>query len=374
MERKHILSIGRDSSVTEKGSQLHKRFMVYDQYHTFVHIVINPGARKEIKIGESTIILAGGKSLIGAFFNGLREVRRQAKKGDVALLTTQDVLYAGLAGYITARRVGVPLYVQVHGDHLDNERWFQSEVGKFNRVMNVIGKYILTHADHVRVVSERLKAQLHQNYGIPNEKMISIPIGTDLSLFASEEGGERKRRILFAQRLIHEKCPMLFSEVVKEVCDEYPDVTVEIAGDGFLRKDMEQFFQNAGMEQKVTFHGMLEQHELAKLYNTSHCYIHTADWEGWGMPMIESMAAGCPVVTTDTGCAGEAVRHEETGLVTEINDKDALVRETKRLFADETFWKKIVDNGRSEAEVWSFAKLAEKNMQWYADVKDVERK
>lgn len=368
MERKHILSVGRDSSVAEAGSQLYKRFLVYDQYHTFTHVVINPGERTEIKIGSSKIVLAGGRSLVGAFWNGLREVRRQVKSEEFALVTTQDVLYAGLVGYLTARRFRLPLFVQVHGDHLDNERWFKSEVGKFNRIMNGVGKFILRRADAIRAVSERLKAQLVANYGIPSERIISIPIGTDLTLFSETSVAGRKQSIFFAQRLIHEKCPMLFAQVCKEVCDAFPNVTVEIAGDGFMREKMEAYFDEQRMTEKVTFLGNVDQETLAKLYNTAYCYLHTADWEGWGMPMIEAMASGCPVVTTDTGCAGEAVRDGETGFVTDINDKDALVEKTKRLFAEPQLWQQLSKNSKIEADTWSFARLAEKNMQWYADV------
>lgn len=370
MNRINILSIGRDSSVLEEGSQLHRRFQVYDTYHSFVHVVMNPGDRKEIRIGESTVVLAGGTSLVGAFISAYKEVKKQLQANDCALVTTQDVLYAGLLGYVFARKNKLPLYVQVHGDHLDNERWFKSEVGKFNRVMNMVGKYIVRRADHVRAVSERLKSQLVKNYGIPAERIISIPIGTDLSLFAATEVAGRKRSIFFAQRLIHEKCPMLFAEVVTEVMEEFSDVTVEIAGDGFMRKEMEKYFKEHDMTDRVTFLGQVTQQELARLYSTAYCYLHTADWEGWGMPMIEAMASGCPVVTTDTGCAGEAVRDGMTGFVTEINDRDALVEKTKRLFSDSHLWKELSENSKKEAQTWSFASLAEKNMQWYADVQD----
>lgn len=370
MKRINILSIGRDSSVLEEGSQLYRRFVVYDTYHTFVHVVINPGERKEIKIGQSTIVLAGGASLIGAFIAAYKEVKKQMKTNECALVTTQDVLYAGLLGYIFSRKTKLPLYVQVHGDHLDNDRWFKSEVGKFNRVMNIVGKFILRRADAVRAVSGRLKVQLVKNYAISAERIISIPIGTDLSLFSATEVAGRKRSIFFAQRLIHEKCPMLFAEVVTAVMEEFSDVTVEIAGDGFMREEMERYFAEHNVADRVTFLGKIDQQTLAELYNTAYCYLHTADWEGWGMPMIEAMASGCPVVTTDTGCANEAVRDGETGFVTAINDKEALVEKTKRLFSDTRLWQELSDNSKREAEKWAFASLAEKNMQWYADVQD----
>ena len=330
---------------------------------------MNRGERKVVSVGQSKVILAGGKTLIGAFLSALKEAWLQARKQKFAVVTTQDVLYAGVVGFVISKRFKLPYYVQVHGDHLDNERWFKSEVGKFNRLMNHVGKFLLKRADGIRAVSDRLKKQLVTNYSIAPEKIISIPIGTDLQKFASANNDVRKRRIFFAQRLIHEKCPMLFAEVVKEVIDEFEDVTVGIAGDGFLREEMEAYFAEHNLTDNVTFYGQLTQEELAKLYNTSYCYIHTADWEGWGMPMIEAMAAGCPVVTTDTGCAGEAVRHNETGLVTAVNDKEALVAETKRLFADEQLWQSLVSASREEAKRWSFASLTEENMNWYRDAR-----
>jgi glycosyltransferase involved in cell wall biosynthesis len=313
------------------------------------------------------IILAGGDSLIGAFLNAFKVIRKEMKHVDYQVITTQDVLYAGLVGYIISKMYHRPLYVQMHGDHLDNPRWFQSKVGKFNRAMNVVGKFILKRADAVRVVSSRLRNQIIQNYNIKPEKIISIPIGTDISNFAGGENEKREPRIFFAQRLIHEKCPLLFCQIVKEVMDEYPHVTVGIAGEGFLQPEMEAFFTQHGLRERVTFYGKVSQSELPKLYRTSYCYIHTADWEGWGMSMIEAMAAGCPVVTTDTGCAGEAIRHNETGLVTAVNDKEALVRETKRLFADSTLWESLAKNGLEEAKEWSFDTLAKKNMEWYGN-------
>lgn len=367
MKRITILAIGRDNSAAEIGSQSYQRLLTYDTYHSFTQVVINKGLYTEIALEHGKIICAGGNSLVGAFLNAFKVIWKEMKTKEYQLITTQDVLYAGLVGYIISKIFKRPLYVQMHGDHLDNQRWFKSKVGKYNRIMNVVGKFILKRADAVRVVSSRLRNQIIKDYHIKPERVISIPIGTDISNFSGNGEEQRLSRILFAQRLIPEKCPLLFCEVVKEVMDEYPKASVGIAGEGFLQTEMEAFFAQHNLSNRVTFYGKLHQLELAKLYRTSYCYIHTADWEGWGMPMIESMAAGCPVVTTDTGCATEAVRHDETGLVTAVNDKEALVRETKRLFADSTLWERLVKNGREEAKEWSFDTLAKKNMEWYGN-------
>ena len=364
-ERKNILSIGRDSTICEIGSQLHTRATEYDKYHTFTTLVMNPGKEKSVQVGNSRAVLVGGSNIITAFLKTFFSAFREAKKNQFDLVTTQDVLYAGLVGLFIAKVFKIPLYVQVHGDHLDNERWFKSKVGKFNRLMNVVGKYILKRGDQVRAVSERLRKQLISNYNLDPEKIISIPIGTDLAKFAPNENVKRQKTIAFAQRLILEKCPFLLVAVTSRILKKYPDVNVSIAGDGVLRGEMEEMYRKSGLLSRVNFLGMVDHQSLVSLYQSSFCYLHTADWEGWGMPMIEAMATGCPVVTTDTGCAGEAIRHNETGLVTSINDEDALVAEVERLLDDDRLWKNLSKQGIIEAQQWSFSVLARKNMEWY---------
>lgn len=365
MNRNQILSIGRDLTIFTPGSPLATRFSEYDTSHTFTHIVMATGPAKTITIGQSTIVAPGGQTFVGAFLRALWAARAQTRTTAFTLVTTQDVLYAGLVGYLAARRGKLPLYVQLHGDYLDNPKWFASKVGYFNRLMNVVGKFILKRATAVRAVSNRLKTELVTKFGIPSGRIVSIPIGTDLSIFAAAPARERTNEILFVGRLLPEKEPLLFARVAVTLLQAHPDLTVGIAGDGMLREELHKYFAAHKLDGRVTFYGAVDQKTLAPLYAASFCYVHTAPWEGWGMPMVESMAAGCPVVTTDSGCAGEAIRHGETGLVTPVGDADALVAAVKLLLEDRQLWERIVTAGRVEAVRWSAETLSEKLMRWY---------
>lgn len=366
MNRKRILSIGRDSSVFDMNSQLHARFKTYDSYHAFTLVILNPGKRQEAHIGNSRVVMPGGKSIVTAFIRTFLYTINLSFRQTFDLVTTQDVLYAGVLGLAVSKIKRLPLYVQLHGDYLDNEHWFKSEVGKFNKLMNFVGVRVLKRAHSVRVVSERLRAQVIANYALTPENVISIPIGTDIETFILKEKTARKPVILFAQRLIPEKEPLLFVEVTSDILLKYPETSVTIAGEGWLQKEMEEEYRKNNLLHRVQFMGNVSHAELVTLYQSSSCYLHTASWEGWGMPMIESMASGCPVVTTDSGCAGEAVRHEETGLVVADGTKAALTKEVARLLTDPILWDKISKQGVSEAQKWSFTSLANKNMQWYA--------
>ncbi len=367
----HILSIGKDPTLATANSPVQQRSQLYGNYAKITIINMGKGSSQTFSLGENvTVILPGGQNIATAFLRALYVAAKKIwQDRTITVVTTQDVLYVGLVGYIVSRLRRLPFYVQLHGDYLDNPAWFASQVGVGNRIMNGVGKWILRQADAVRAVSLRLKNQLVNDFKIPADRIISLPIGTNLSIFAQATESERRKEILFVGRLIPEKEPFLFCEVAIAVAQANPVVTIGIAGDGFLRNEMSERFAKVGLLDRVTFYGSLDQPTLAKIYSSVYCYIHTAGWEGWGMPMIESMAAGCPVVTTDSGCAGEAIRHDETGLVVPVGDQAGLIRETLRLLADESLWRTLVDNGRVEANVWSIAELAKRNMSWYADAK-----
>lgn len=364
---KHVFMIGRDRTALVAGSPLAQRLVRYGQLLPITLVIMGVGDRAETTLGQVQVVAPGGKNIVSAFTRASLTAFSIAfrNRRTFTVVTTQDVLYAGVLGYIVARLYRLPLYVQLHGDYLDNPAWFKSQVGVGNKLMNRIGKWILRRADGVRVVSLRLKQQIIRDFRIDAGRIVSLPIGTDLRIFTQTGEGVRAKELLFVGRLIPEKEPLLFCEVAIDIARAYDEVTIGIAGDGFLKDEMAERFRAAGLLSRVTFYGSLDQVALAKKYASVYCYIHTAGWEGWGMPMIEAMAAGCPVVTTDSGCAGEAIRHNETGLVTAVGDAAGLIRETKRLLDDAGLWQELVLSGRTESKLWSIEALSKKNMNWY---------
>jgi glycosyltransferase involved in cell wall biosynthesis len=63
-------------------------------------------------------------------------------------------------------------------------------------------------------------------------------------------------------------------------------------------------------------------------------YVLSSDYEGWGRVLIEAMVVGLPIVTTNVGCAGEVVKHEQHGLVVPTRDEKALEKALLRMATD----------------------------------------
>ncbi len=359
-----ILSLSIDDVLRRTDSRAFKRQEAYFKGHTVDIINFCVGKSETTESGSLRVFTAGGSNRVAVLLKAIGIMRRGPKLSSYDIIISQDANFLGLIGFVLGKLFSVPLVVQLHGDYLDNPLWI--DVAFENRIMNVVGKWVTRHAGGVRVVSERIRRYVVDTLGVDSSRVASLPIGSELGVF-SPEGPKafEGKCFLFVGRLIDEKSPMLFCEAARDALEAIPDVTAVIIGDGDRRDVMRTFFEQAGVADRVTFTGNLDAPTLASWYRSARCLVHSALWEGWGMPMIESLACGCPVVTTDTGCAGEAVVHERNGLVSMSNTARELGEQTVRICSDDVLYHKLSQSARVDARDWSFDALGQKIISFY---------
>ncbi len=353
-----FLFIGNDKNALYEGSAVGKRMQAYfpDQLVDSLVLAEARTAPFERPDGTVRVIYRGGVTKLVNFLRSLWWVAVSSRKNTYTLVCTQDVLFSGLLGAFAARLRRLPLIVQVHGDYVDNPLWIKQR--KLNRLLNRTAKWVIRQATAVRVVSERLRQSYIRDFGIAPERVVSIPIGVDLSTFlAAPEPAQREPIIVFIGRLIEEKSPLLFARAAGSVLKKYGTVRAVVIGEGHLKAEMQRYFTELGVAERVAFTGFIPAAEIAGWCVRSRVLVHTAAWEGWGMPMIEAMAAGCPVVTTDSGCAGEAVRNGDNGVVVPVDDEAGLILGIEKLLNDDVTWKTYSERSRIEAKKWSFDEL-----------------
>jgi glycosyltransferase involved in cell wall biosynthesis len=116
------------------------------------------------------------------------------------------------------------------------------------------------------------------------------------------------------------------------------DVRLQIAGDGPLRGELEQAAARSGAD--VIFHGALPHEAVLELYRRAAVFClpcvvaSTGDRDGLPTSVLEAMALGVPVVTTDVNGLRELVVHGRTGLVVPERDAPALAEALGRLLSD----------------------------------------
>ncbi len=358
-----ILSIVGDQNIANPRSEATQRQMAYFNGISANIVVLNVGEKIQFELGAIRVLRPGGLNHFLAFINTWRAILKMGQEKRYNIIITQDVTFTGLIGLFFSFWWKVPLVVQLHGDYLNNPAWIKQR--PINYVMNCVGKWVLRHSDAVRCVSERIRRQVVEEFGISKSRSVSIPIGTDLNTFQNFSPHVREPIFLFVGRLILEKDPLLFIRSVLPVIKKYPQVRAVIAGDGSLRTEMEAYLRSKMCHDRFSFIGNVDKYALAGWYGKSLCLVHTAPWEGWGMPMIEALASGCVVITTDTGCALEAVRPRDTGLVVSVGDEVELTASMIELIENPSLAAALAQAGKKEAQRWSFDTLKEKLLTFY---------
>jgi glycogen synthase len=89
-----------------------------------------------------------------------------------------------------------------------------------------------------------------------------------------------------------------------------------------------------GIAEHVHFLGRLEDAELGRLFHDCDAYLAPSRYEGFGLTLLEAMAAGAPIVASEVPAVNEIVRHEQNGLLFPPDDEGALAAATLRVLDD----------------------------------------
>jgi glycosyltransferase involved in cell wall biosynthesis len=111
-------------------------------------------------------------------------------------------------------------------------------------------------------------------------------------------------------------------------------VTLLIAGDGDQRVPLAAKASELGVEARVRFLGSLPRERIVELFRAADASILSSSWENFPHTVVESLAAGTPVLATATGGVAEVVRDGDNGLLVASGDVDALAAAIRR-YADD---------------------------------------
>lgn len=114
--------------------------------------------------------------------------------------------------------------------------------------------------------------------------------------------------------------------------------TLNFAGkSGWGGEDYPALARELGIENQVNFLGYITDEERERLYSTTRLLFYPSWYEGFGLPVIEAMAHGTPVVTSNTSSLPEVVG--ETGIMCDPADVPAMTAALTRFLTDDAFWK-----------------------------------
>ena len=216
-------------------------------------------------------------------------------------------------------------------------------------------------ADRVLAVSERTKRDLVERYGLAEDKIVVTPNGVDAAF--SPEGPRRDGRpyALFVGTLQPRKDPLTAIEALPLLEHDLRLVIVgpDKGGGAEARRAVTQLELGG----RVEFTGHVERDELAQLYRGAACLVFPSRYEGFGLPVLEAMASGTPVVATRAGAVPEVAG--DAAILIEPGDPVALAGGIERALADRD---RLVQAGLARASRFSWAETARRTLDVYLEL------
>ncbi len=121
---------------------------------------------------------------------------------------------------------------------------------------------------------------------------------------------------------------------------------------------------------KVIYHLKPTNEAVNRLYNEATCFIQTSRHEGFSLPIIEAMAAGCPVITTDSHGNRGFCHDEKNCLVVDHDNDEQLADAIKRLLGDKELQKKFRTEGLKTAKQYEWALIFDKLGNFYKNLQN----
>ena len=237
--------------------------------------------------------------------------------------------------------------------------------------LSVFARLSARRARRLIAVSSHAAAEAKRLLGVPQKQIDVVHNGVDSSfrpLSAQEIAAFRRRKGLPERYLLHigtlepRKNLVRLVEAFGRLCDS--EMCLVLAGGkGWDYRELFAKVEDLHLGSKVTFAGYVPNEELPLFYNAAHALVYPSLYEGFGLPVLEALACGTPVLTSNTSSLPEIA-----GDAAELVDPysiDAIAAGMRRLMRDEVLRQELRERGLARARQFSWQRAAQETTRVY---------
>lgn len=263
------------------------------------------------------------------------------------LMTVQEFppFYNGIGAWLLWQMTKVPYVLEIM--HIPG---FPKAVDFKERIYRVVTRWFIKYdarkAIKVRVINQKQGPEFLLNAGLKREQMTYIPsFYIDLDIFKPYEES-KKYDLVFAARLEKNKGINELLKAVKLLITNYKlPIKFLIIGSGHLRKELSEFVKKNKLENNVFFSGWLAtSDDVARAYSSARIFVNPSYNEGGPRVVLEAMACGLPVITTNVGLMLDIIQDGENGLFIDWAAED-MAEKISKLLKDKELQNKFKEAG-----------------------------
>jgi len=248
-----------------------------------------------------------------------------------------------------------------------------------NKTRQVYKKYILSlsvkRADVIIADSHSTKLDIIEFFKVDEKKIKVIHLGVE-SRFRPINNVERYRTrnnlpskmILNIGTLEPRKNVVTLVRAFKRLQERgHKDYVLTIAGEkGWLYEKIFEEIESSGMEKSIRILGVVRDEDLPLLYNCADLFVYPSLYEGFGLPPLEAMACGVPIITSNTSSLPEVVGN--AGIMVDPNDIESLSDEMYRVLEDEELKHRMSRDGLKRSKMFTWEKMVKEVLETYKAV------
>jgi glycosyltransferase involved in cell wall biosynthesis len=271
--------------------------------------------------------------------------RKRYKVAQVAVFSGKAFIWAE-AVCCLLRLVSKPYILTLHGGDLPA---FAQRYPKRVRRLLISAKVVTTPS---RYLKEAMQAYRPDLLLVPN------PVNLDSTEFKLRS---KPRPNLVWLRAFHQIYnPSLAIRVVALLADEFPDVRLTMVGpdkgDGSLPA-AQQLAEELGVQEKVNFIGGVPKGDVPAWLNKGDIFINTTDVDNTPISVLEAMACGLCVVSTNVGGIPYLLDDQRNALLVPPNDAEMMAAAVRRILLDSSLAKRLSGSARMKTEGFSWSKV-----------------
>lgn len=235
----------------------------------------------------------------------------------------------------------------------------------------------LRESDHIITISESTRADIVERYDVPLADISVVYYGIEDHFHAhtgrpdmntlARYGLDDSRYVLFVGTINPRKNLPLLANAFDVVSEDYPDLElVIVGGEGYRSNMILEAITSIESSDRVVFPGYVETEDIPEVMAGATAFVMPSLYEGFGIPVLESMACGTPVLATNVSSLPEVVGN--AGILVDPNDPMDLATELSALLEDNDRRRRYEALGRERAGQFTWERAASETVAVYESV------
>ncbi|WP_048191103.1 glycosyltransferase family 1 protein [Methanobacterium sp. SMA-27] len=257
---------------------------------------------------------------------------------------------------------------------------FHRDLPLFYKLWGPTLKIIKNRPDHIITDSENTKNDCINYLGIPEDKIEVIYLASDkrFKLIKNKDSIKEELKIKYNIKNpfilcvgtieLRKNIPLLIKSFYKLLNKglKLKLILIGIPGHGF--NEISHLIKDLGISKEVIILGYVPINDLIKFYNATDLFVFPSFYEGFGLPPLEAMACGCPVVSSNTSSLPEVVG--DAGIMVDPYDFQALTDKMYKILTNESLSVSLSNKSLNQAKKFNWQKTASQTWKIYEKVTD----